>query len=91
MGLIPPDDEAIKVICPSCENVATPSQLEIRLAAKVHRWTAIRKIMREFFEDMGTEVVNTEIDALKLFGLPSLEQIEKSIEPGFDDPKWKAI
>ena len=90
-GLIPPDAEAVKVICPSCENVATPSQLEVRLAAKVHRWAAIRKIMREFFEDVGTEVVSTEIDALKLFELPSLEQIEKSMKPGFEDPTWKAI
>ena len=90
-GLTPPDDEAIKVLCPSCLKVATPSQLEVRLAAKVHRWPAIRKIMKDFFDDVGTEIVNAEIDILKLLELPALEQIEDSFAFDFVEPGWPAL
>ena len=85
LGLIPDDHES-KFFESMTTKVETPSTLELRLAEHEHRWPKMRKLQRQFFSDVAQATLEVETDALRLFGLPTPEEIERSEEPGFEDP-----
>lgn len=77
IGMIPPNDNDIGDFC--CHDhyrkVASPSMLEIELANKKHRWKEIKKIQEKLFWAFKREVEKYERDAMKLFKLPSYDEI----------------
>ena len=59
--------------------VESPSDLEIELSQRKHRWPEMNKTMNDFFKTTVKINVGGEIDALKIFGLPNIDEIRKSI------------
>lgn len=88
LGLIPPDNKAmLQEYKHYGIKVESPSALEVELAMRKHRWNEMQKLQEDFFSTTGKIIVGAEIDALKIFGLPDIDQIRRSLEPDFEDPK----
>jgi len=80
-GLIPPEHEAKKFFenCCSHAKVESPSIVELELARKPHRWVEMRKLHKDFFNAVMQKVTEYEIDLLKLFELPDIEEVRASL------------
>ena len=67
--------------------VETPSIIELQLASRMHRWKDLQKLQRDFYKALEDKVWEYERDALKLFGLPSLEDLQRDAEGAADTGK----
>jgi len=69
-----------------CCKVPTQSLVEAELATHQHRWPEMRKIQKDFYENLADKVINAEIDILKAFNLPSFDEVTNSLLNEEEDP-----
>lgn len=79
-GLIPPEDQALKLCsCGHYHVKETASTVELYLANRQHRWKEMRIVQKDFFMGMAKEVTQYEKDMLALLKLPDIETVRRSI------------
>lgn len=80
LSFIPPENESAKLYqCCSHHTKQSASATEMLLATRQHRWKDVRELQNEFFKATADYVEKYMVDALRVFKLPSVEQIEASI------------
>lgn len=60
--------------------VETPSIIELQLASRMHRWKDMQKLQKDFYKALEDKVWEYERDALKLFGLPTIADLQRDAE-----------
>jgi len=53
----------------------SPTSAELLLASKQHRWLDMQRVINEFFKSISNEIDKTEIDVMKLWGLPDNDEL----------------
>jgi len=71
--------------------VSTQSLIEAELATHQHRWPEMRELQRKFFDNVADLIIKAEVDLLKLFKLPSFDDITDRILNDEDDPENAAV
>lgn len=90
LGMVP-DELSSKKVFPAFKyygmKIESPSELEIELSQRKHRWSEMNNTLDKFFKATAKTIVGAEIDSLKVFGLPNIDEIRKSFDPDFIEPK----
>ena len=95
LGLIPPNEESekyFKNLKLVINKVLTPSELELALAGKKHRWKDNQELQADWFKTTAGNLIQFENDYLQIFELPTLDEVIESLKPEFEEPKlpeWK--
>lgn len=69
-----------------CCKVSTQSLIEAELATHQHRWPEMRKIQKQFYDNVADKVISAEVDILKVFNLPSFDEVTDSLLNDDPDP-----
>lgn len=82
MGLMPPDHEALSCYLCGHEHHGHkgPTQTEIELAARKHRWKDMQQLQARYFKDLAARVTEYETDILEMLELPDIETVRRAAQ-----------
>lgn len=88
-GLIPPPNMAFECTCgqdhnyhshvaPLIGKAEAPSLIELQLASRPHRWSEIREVQKQFFQNSMQLVTDTEVKILEALKMPDIDTIRRA-------------